>query len=54
MLGIPDSRSIGYHKMKHGISQKNLCKYARFESADIPCEKFNKFAKTLKKEKEKK
>ena len=52
MLGILDLRSKGYHKMKHGVLQQNLSKYYRFESADILCEQFNKFANTLKKGKE--
>ena len=43
MLGILDFRPMGYYKIKNGISQQNLSKYYRFESADILCEQFNKF-----------
>ena len=49
-LSILDCRSIGYYKIKHGVLQKNLSKYFRFESADVLCEQFNKFANTLKEE----
>ena len=52
MLGILDLRSVGYYKIKQGMSQQNLSRYYRSESADIPCEKFNKFINTLNKEKE--
>ena len=51
MLEILDLRSIGYYKIKQGILQQHLSKYYRFESADILCKQFNKFIKTLKKEK---
>ena len=52
MLGILDLRLIGYYKIKQGTLQQNVSRYYRFESADILCEKFNKFINTLKKEKE--
>ena len=50
MFGILDLRSLGYYKIKQGILQQNLSKYYRFELADIPCEQFNKFINTMKKE----
>ena len=53
MIGILDSRSLGYYKIKQGVLQQNLGKYYQFESADILCEHFNKFVDALKKEKEK-
>ena len=54
MLGILDLRSLGYYKIKQGILQQNLSKYYRFERADTLCEHFNKFIKTLKREREQK
>ena len=48
MFGILDLRSMGYYKIKQGIVQK----YYRFESVDTHCEQFNKFIKSLKKERE--
>ena len=50
MLGILDSRSLGYYKIKQGILQQNLSKYYGFEKADVPCEQLNKVINTLKKE----
>ena len=41
---------MGYNKIKQGILQQNLSKYNNFESADTICEHFNKFIKTLMKE----
>ena len=52
MLGILDLRLIGYYKITQGTLQQNHSKYYRFESADVPCEQFNKCINTLKKEKE--
>ena len=54
MLGIIDLRSLGYYKIKQGILQQNLSKYYKFKRADTLCEYFNKFIKTLKKEREQK
>ena len=51
MLGILDLRLMGYYNIKQGISQQNLSKYYRFESADTLSEQFNKFINTLKGEK---
>ena len=48
MLGIVDSRSLGYYKIKQGILQQNLSKYCRFKRADTLCEHFNTFTNTLK------
>ena len=47
MLGILDSRLIGYYKVKQGILQQNFSKYYRFESDEVLCEQFNKFINTL-------
>ena len=52
MLGILDLRLVGYYKIKQGILQQNLSRYYSYELADILCEQLNKFATTLKKEKE--
>ena len=52
MLRILDLKLVGYYKIKQGLSQQNISRYYRFESADVLCEKFNKFINTLKKEKE--
>ena len=50
VIGMLDLRSLGYHKIKQGILQQNLCKYDRFKKADILCKQFNKLINTLKKE----
>ena len=52
MIGIVDSRSLGYYKIKQGILQQNLSRYYRFEEAKKLCEYFNKFVDTLKKDRE--
>ena len=52
MIGIVDIRSLGYYKIKQGILQQNLGRYYTFEEASKLCEYFNKFMKTLKKERE--
>ena len=54
MIGIIDLRSLGYYKIKQGMLQQNLSRYYRFEKAEKICEYFNKFANTLKKEREQK
>ena len=54
MIGIIDLRSLGYYKIKEGILQQNLSRYYRFEKAEKPCEYFNRFVNTLKKEREQK
>ena len=53
-LGILDLRSLGYYKIKQGILQQHLSKYYKFERADTLCEHFNKFIKTLEKDREQK
>ena len=52
MIGIVDLRSLGYYKIKQSILQQNLSKYYRFERAKTLCAYFNKFIKTLKKDRE--
>ena len=52
MIGIVDTRSLGYYKIKQGILQQNLSQYYRFEEAGKLCEYFNKFMDTLKKDRE--
>ena len=52
MIGIVDIRPLGCYKIKQGILQQNLSRYYRFEEAEKLCEYFNKFADTLKKERE--
>ena len=52
MIGIVDSRLLGYYKIKQGILQQNLSKYYRFERAETLCKYFNKFINRLKKERE--
>ena len=54
MIGIIDSRSLGYYKIKQGILQQNLSRYYRFEQAEKLCEYFNRFVNTLRKEREQK
>ena len=52
MMGIVDTRSLGYYKIKQGILQQNLSRYYRFEEAKKFCEYFNKFVDTLKRDRE--
>ena len=52
MIVIVDIRSFGYYKIKQGILQQNLSRYYRFKEASKLCEYFNKFADTLKKDRE--
>ena len=49
MIGVVDTRSLGYYKIKQGILQQNLSKYYRFEEVKKLCEYFSKFVDTLKK-----
>ena len=41
-IGILDSRSLGYYKIKQGVLQQNLNKYYHFEEANKVSEEFNK------------
>ena len=52
MIGIVDTRSLGYYKIKQGILQHNLSRYYRFEEASKHCEYFNKLVDTLRKDRE--
>ena len=52
MIQIADIRTLGYYKIKQGILQQNLSRYYGFEEACKLCEYFNKFVKTLKKDRE--
>ena len=54
MIGIKDLRSLGYYKIKQVILQQNVSRYYRFEKGEKLCEYFNRFVKTLKKEREQK
>ena len=54
MLGIVHLTSLGYYKIKQGILQQNLSRHYKFEKAEKLCKYFNKFANTLKKEREQK
>ena len=54
MIGIIDLRLLGYYKIKQGILQQNLSRYYRFEKVEKLCEYFDRFVKTLKKEREQK
>ena len=54
MIGIRDLRLLGYYKIKQGILQQSLSRYYRFEKAEKLSEYFNRFVKTLKKEREQK
>ena len=52
MIGILDLRPLEYYKNRQRVLQQNLSRYYRFEKAEKLCEYFNKFVKTLKKERE--
>ena len=49
MLGILDLRSLGYYKIRQGVSQQKLSKCYHFESVEKPCEEFNMLVNELKK-----
>ena len=50
VLGILDLRSLGYYKIKQGVSQQKLSRFYEFESADEVCIQFNNLINTLRKE----
>ena len=54
MIVVIDLRSLGYYKIKQGLLQQNMSRYYKFERAEKLCKYFNKFVKTLKKEREQK
>ena len=49
-LGILDFRSLGYYKIKQGVTQQKLSIFYKFESADEVCMQFNNLINTLRKE----
>ena len=49
-LGILDLRSLGYYKIKQGVTQQKLNRFYEFESADEVCTHFNNLINTLRKE----
>ena len=51
MIGIVDLRSLGYYKIKQGISQQNLSIYYRFQRVETLCKHFNKFIQHVKERK---
>ena len=53
ILGILDLRSLGYYKIKQGVSQQNLSKNYHFESVEKLCEEFNDIINERKKQEEK-
>ena len=50
VIGILDSRSLGYYKIKQDMLQQKLGKHYHFESAEDVCNQFNRFVNLLKKE----
>ena len=52
MIGIIDSRWLGYYKIKQGILQQNLSRYYKFERTEKLFKYFNKFINTLKRARE--
>ena len=52
MLGILDSRSLGYYKIKQGVLQQNLSKCYHFKSAEKLSEEFNVIFNERKKREE--
>ena len=50
MLGILDLRSLGYYKIKQGVSQQKVSECYHFESAEKLCEEFNTLVNKLKKD----
>ena len=51
-IGILDSRSLGYYKIKQGVLQQNLDKYYQFEEMDKICAVFNKLMEEKRQEEE--
>ena len=50
MLGVVDLRSLGYYKIKQGVSQQNLSCIYHFVSVNTVCVQFNRLINTLRKE----
>ena len=53
MVGVVDSRSLGYYKVKQGMLQQSLSKLYHFETANTVCNQFNRLINTLRKEEKK-
>ena len=48
-IGVLDLRSLGYYKIKQGVTQQELSKYYGFKSAEKICMQFNNLINTLRK-----
>ena len=48
-LGILDLRSLGYYKIRQGVSQQNLSKYYEFKLTVKLCDQYNNLINTSKK-----
>ena len=53
MIGLLDSRSLGYYKIRKGVPQQNMSKCYHSEPPDRLCEEFNTLVNELKKKKKK-
>ena len=51
ILGVIDSRLLGYYKIMYGVLEQNLSCMYHFESANEVCNQFNRLINTLKREK---
>ena len=52
MIGILDTRPLGYYKVEQEVLQKHLDRHYHFELAEGVCAQFNRFVNMLKKEEE--
>ena len=52
MIGILDTGSLGYYKVKQDMLQKHVCQHYHFELSEDVHAQFNRFVNLLKKEEE--
>ena len=52
MIGVVDSRSLGFYKIKQEVLQEHLGKHYHFELADDVCNQYNRFVNLMRKEEE--
>ena len=53
MMGVVDSRSLGFYKIKQEVLQEHLSRHYHFELADNVCDQYNRLINLMRKEEEK-
>ena len=53
MMGVVDSRSLGFYKIKQEVLQEHLSRHYHFELADNVCDQYNRLVNLMRKEEEK-